>query len=119
MSRQIKQLKMACIFCKSELKNLERAKCSATHSDLLIAVDGGTKHLAALELKPNILVGEIDDVAADGVLKGDNIARIPHSPDKNKSHMPSVTGIAIFILFCPSLLVGFALCEVLQNAVSV
>jgi len=87
MSRQIKQLKMACIFCKSELKNLERAKCSATHSDLLIAVDGGTKHLAALELKPDILVGEIDDVAADGVLKSDDIVRLSYSPDKNKSHV--------------------------------
>jgi len=46
-NHQIKQLKMACIFCKSELKNLERAKCAAAHSDLLIAAEGGTKHLAA------------------------------------------------------------------------
>jgi len=84
-NRQIKQLKMACIFCKSELKNIERAKCAASHSDLLIAVEGGTKHFAALGLKPDILVGEIDSIAPIRVLKGNDIVRIPCSPNKNKS----------------------------------
>lgn len=84
-SRRIKQLKMACIFCKSELKNLERAECVAAHSDLLIAVDGGTKHLAALGLKPNTLVGEVDAIAPDEVLRDSNIVRIPCSSDDNKS----------------------------------
>jgi len=84
-SRQIKQLKMACIFCKSELKNLERAKCAAAHSDLLIAVDGGTKHIAALGLKPDTLIGKIDAVASIVVLKGNDIVQIPYPPDENKS----------------------------------
>jgi len=84
-SRQIKQLKMACIFCKSELKNLERPKCAAAHSDLLIAVGGGTKHLTALGLKPDTLIGEIDAVAPIVVLKGNDIVQIPCPPDKNKS----------------------------------
>ena len=84
-NRQIKQLKMACIFCKSELKNLERAKCAATHSDLLVAVAGGTKHLPALELKPDILVGQIDPIRPDEAFIGNDIVRIARSADDNKS----------------------------------
>ena len=84
-NRQIKQLKMACIFCKSELKNLERAKCAASHSDLLIALNSGTKHLAALRLKPDILIGQIDVIRPDEAFIGNHIVRIPCSPDDNKS----------------------------------
>jgi thiamine pyrophosphokinase len=93
-NHQIKQLKMACIFCKSELKNIERAKCAADHSDLLIAVDGGTKHLTALGLKPDILVGEIDTDAPNETLKGSGIVRIPCPPDKNKSDVEAAVQYA-------------------------
>jgi len=84
-NRQTKQLKMACIFCRNELKNLERAKCAAAHSDLLIALNGGTKHLAALRLKPDILVGQIDATRPDEAFTGSDIVQIPCSPGDNKS----------------------------------
>lgn len=77
--------KKACIFCDGELKNSARVKCVASNCDLLIAADGGAKHLAGIGLKPRIIIGDMDSIGA-GILndKGD-IMLIPHSPDKDKS----------------------------------
>ncbi len=77
--------KRACIFCNGELKNTVRAQNIASNCDLLIAADGGAKHLAGIGLKPRIIIGDMDSIGA-GILndKGD-IMLIPHPPDKDKS----------------------------------
>jgi len=77
--------KRACIFCNGELKNTMRVKNIANNCDLLIAADGGARHLIDIGLLPEIIIGDMDSIDA-GILndKGD-IMLIPHSPDKDKS----------------------------------
>jgi len=75
----------ACIFCNGELKNSARAKRVASNCDLLIAADGGAKHLAGLGLQPEIIIGDMDSIATDMSKDKNSIVRIPYSPDKDKS----------------------------------
>ncbi len=75
----------ACIFCDGELKNSARIKLAARNCDLLIAADGGARHLAGLGLQPGIIIGDIDSIATDMWNNENSIVRIPHSPDKDKS----------------------------------
>lgn len=75
----------ACIFCNGELKNSARIKRAARNCDLLIAADGGAKHLAGIGLQPRIIIGDMDSIATDMWKDENSIARIPHLPDKGKS----------------------------------
>ena len=73
------------IFCNGELKNPARVKRAARNCDLLIAADGGAKHLAGIELQPRIIIGDMDSIATDMWKDENSIVRIPYSPDKDKS----------------------------------
>ena len=77
--------KKACIFCNGELKNSARIKRAASNCDLLIAADGGARHLAGLGLQPGIIIGDMDSIATDMWNNENYTVRIPHSPDKDKS----------------------------------
>jgi len=77
--------KKACIFCGGELKNSARVKRVASNCDLLIAADGGARHLTGLGLLPEIIIGDMDSIATDMWKDENSIARISHSPDKGKS----------------------------------
>ena len=77
--------KKACIFCNGELKNSVRVKRAASNCDLLIAADGGAKHLAGLGLQPRIIIGNMDSITVDRWNNDNSIVLIPHSPDKDKS----------------------------------
>jgi len=75
----------ACIFCNGELKNSVRVKRAASNCDLLIAADGGARHLAGLGLQPGIIIGDMDSIANDMWKDKSGIVRIPYSPDKDMS----------------------------------
>ena len=75
----------AYIFCNGELKDPARVKRAARDCDLLIAADGGAKHLADLGLRPRTIIGDMDSIAANLWNDEKSITRIPYSPDKNKS----------------------------------
>jgi thiamine pyrophosphokinase len=77
----------ACIFCCGELKSSARAKRAAINCDLLMAADGGAKHLAGLGLRPRIIIGDMDSNTTD-IWNGDNsIVQIPYSPNEDKSEV--------------------------------
>lgn len=78
-------VKKACIFCNGELKNSARIKRIASDCDLLIAVNGGTKHFVSLGLRPKIIIGDMDPNTIDMWNDENNIERIPYSPYRDKS----------------------------------
>ena len=57
----------------------------ASNCDLLIAADGGVKHLIDLGLQPEIIIGDMDSIDASILNDKSDIMLISHSPDKDKS----------------------------------
>jgi len=50
----------AAIFANGEITNKEAVKSEVRDDDLIIAADGGLRHIYGLGLKPNIVVGDLD-----------------------------------------------------------
>lgn len=57
-------MKRAIIFSNGELADLSRVKKLIKKTDLLVGVDGGTKHIYKLGLKPDIIIGDLDSIKA-------------------------------------------------------
>ena len=77
--------KKACIFCNGELKNSVRVKRTVSNCDLLIATEGGAKHLTCLGLQPEIIICDMDSIATNKWNDENSVVRIPYPPYKNKS----------------------------------
>jgi len=64
------------IFANGELPDIERARAILRDDDYIICADGGTRHASALDLKPALVIGDMDsaegsllqNLQADGVL---------------------------------------------------
>ena len=75
----------ACVFCNGELNDQEQARRIASESTLIIAADGGIGNLTGLEMKPHVIVGDMDSLPS-GLFDGDNkIARVTYPSQKDKS----------------------------------
>jgi uncharacterized membrane-anchored protein len=72
-------------FSGGELKNPAGVKNIASNCDLLIAADGGARHLVGLGLQPRIIIGNMDSLTVDRWNNENYTVWIPHSPDKDKS----------------------------------
>ena len=57
----------AVIFANGELKQPERLRALLRADDILIAADGGLRHLRALDRKPDLLIGDLDSVSQPDV----------------------------------------------------
>ena len=53
------------IFANGELPDLEKARALLHDGDFIIAADGGTRHVLALGLTPNIIIGDLDSSTFD------------------------------------------------------
>jgi thiamine pyrophosphokinase len=76
------------IFANGDLPNLEKARALLRDGDFIIAADGGTRHVLALGLVPNIIVGDLDSINFDLqplVEKGTQVVRF--SSDKNETDL--------------------------------
>ncbi|BBB49410.1 thiamine diphosphokinase [Pelolinea submarina] len=57
----------AVIFANGELQQPERLRALLRSDDYLISADGGLRHLRALDLRPQLLIGDLDSVSQPDV----------------------------------------------------
>ena len=48
------------IFANGELPNLDKARALIHKDDYVICADGGTRHALALDIKPDLIMGDMD-----------------------------------------------------------
>ncbi len=73
------------IFANGDLPDLESARALIHSDDLIIAADGGTRHVLELGLIPDFIVGDLDSLPLDvhdPILKNTQIILFPR--DKNE-----------------------------------
>jgi len=76
------------IFANGDLPDLEKAHALLQDDDFIIAADGGTRHVLALGLTPNIIIGDLDSATFDLrplTEKGTQVIRF--SQDKNETDL--------------------------------
>lgn len=79
----------ALIFANGQIPDLEAARGLLQPEDLLIAADGGARHLAALGCTPQVVIGDLDSLSPAEVQQlADAGARILQYPiDKNETDL--------------------------------
>ncbi len=50
------------IFANGDLPNLEKARALLRPDDFILCADGGTRHALALNLTPNLIIGDMDSI---------------------------------------------------------
>ena len=62
-------MKRIVIFANGELPNPERARPLLQNEDYIICADGGTRHALALNLRPNLIIGDMDSTEKEQLQK--------------------------------------------------
>ena len=77
------------IFANGELPNLNEARLLPRKDDYIICADGGTRHALALDLQPNLVIGDMDSLKEGQWQKlekdGIPVELYPH--DKNETDL--------------------------------
>lgn len=55
------------LFANGEIVDLQGAKALIQHNDILIAADGGARFCKAMDLVPNVLIGDLDSLSIEEV----------------------------------------------------
>ena len=77
------------IFANGNLPNLEKARQLIRPNDFILCADGGTRHAVALELTPNIVLGDLDSISDEEriKMKESGVEVIQYSADKNETDL--------------------------------
>jgi thiamine pyrophosphokinase len=77
---------IAVIFANGDIGDYAAARQLVQPGDFLVAADGGLRHLQTLNLRPNLLIGDLDSVTAEDVAAmqsaGVEIRRFPVEKDE-------------------------------------
>ena len=83
--------KRAIIFLNNQLTDIEKIKKLIKKSDLLIAVNGGSKLLKELKLAPDVLIGDLDSLNSklrqELVIKGVQVIKFSKEKDFTDSEL--------------------------------
>ena len=73
-----------CIICNGDIRDYERAKVQIAECELVIAADGGIRHLGKMRVVPNVVVGDMDSVDTLSWQEGEKVEQLafPESKDK-------------------------------------
>ena len=79
----------AILFANGELSNPETIRSLIQTDDVIICADGGTRHALALDLKPDLMVGDLDSISPDdlGALQQLGCQIEQHPVDKNATDL--------------------------------
>lgn len=77
--------KKACIFCNGQMSNSAKVRQIAKECDLLIAANGGVRHLVDIGLTPQVVIGDMDSVDTDLWKNNRGIEYIRHPIKKDRS----------------------------------
>ena len=77
------------IFANGELPDLEKARALLRPDDFILCADGGTRHALALNLEPNLIIGDMDSIdrAEWKTLEEKNIPIELFPRDKNETDL--------------------------------
>ena len=77
------------ILANGELPNLEKASALLRSDDFILCADGGTRHAIALDLKPNLIIGDMDSTDNEILKKfqQDGIEIELYPRDKNETDL--------------------------------
>jgi len=94
------------IFANGELPDLEQARAILRDDDYILCADGGARHALALDLIPNLVIGDMDsiDSAEWKRLEVKNIPIEFFPRDKNETDLELAINKAIAIMAAPPLL---------------
>lgn len=73
---------MACVVCNGAFVNPDEAAQVIRKSQLVIAADGGSEHLARLGLDPDVIVGDMDSILHD---TWPGVQRVSYPREKDKT----------------------------------
>ena len=77
------------IFANGHLPDLEKARAIIRADDTIIAADGGTRHVLALGLRPDLIIGDLDSITEDErrKMESDGVKIAQYSRDKNETDL--------------------------------
>jgi thiamine pyrophosphokinase len=83
------EAKQAWIFVNGDLADPEAIRAMIQPEDLLVAADGGLRHLQLLRLRPAVLIGDLDSVSDQDVqrLVAEGVQIEKHPPAKDETDL--------------------------------
>jgi thiamine pyrophosphokinase len=89
--------KRAIIFVNGPLPDPSPVRRLLRPGDLLLAADGGTRHLRLLDLVPSAILGDLDSLSADDRRWADErqVRLVAYPPDKNETDLELALAYAV------------------------
>jgi len=85
------------IFANGELPDINKARAILQSDDYIICADGGTRHASSLDLKPDLVIGDLDSADSGHLqkLQADGVPIEKYPRDKNETDLELAIGKAI------------------------
>ena len=85
------------IFANGDLPDIEKARAILQNDDYIICADGGTRHASSLDLKPALVIGDMDSAESVHLqkLQADDVPIELYPRDKNETDLELAINKAI------------------------